>query len=868
MGNKNTKFFDDLSKGATWSAGVAFKRSNPLPLDRYSVFETKALAEAYATSNAVAYPGQVITVAEGNKMVAYVLAENTEGTKLELQQIGIIPTGDGKTIDVTENGVISLLAADAQVDEKNEAGEATGNKVVNAGSQLTLQADGTIKWVKPDTSTAEGQAAAIKALQDNDALINPIVVKPIEGAEPKPESNLWDALDAEAITRAEADKSLGDRIDVLEKKEDKDTTYSVKDGEKVLSLDGTAFGTTLKIVYADGKIKLLGIGDALISEFDASAFVADGVLEDANYEAETKDLIFTWNIVTGTDEEGNPIYKTDRVNIGDLVDTYTAGNGLDLTDGQFSVKLAENSEMFLTVDTNGIKLSGVQNAIDAAEGRAATDAQSKADKALEDAKADTDTKLANYYKKTETYSQTEVNELIKDFATDKEVEDAVAAEAARADKAEKANADAITAIKADATIVTFKGVEEALAGKQATGDYATKTEAQGYADAKDTAISAAQGKADSAYTLAQGAQAAAEAAQSTANTNAANTDELEKVLYGRVITGSEEYPETVESGIIGDLANARTRLSTVEGTLSAIGEGTYKVPEAVNADKLDGKDSSDFEVAGAAAQALADAKTWVGEQDYSTNTRVKGLEDRIKAEEDKVDNDTTYTFEDGTEGTFKVTAKGGTVQTVNTGAKAYTDTAIASALAEAKKYTDDNDADTKYGIVYDKTNKKIKLTNNVSETEIDATDFIKDGMIESVTLSDDGLNLIITWNTDAGKTDVTTIPLSGLVDVYTGVDGSEIKVSVSNDNKISAELKATVTEDIAKGVAAKTTIDTYGDIVTHNASEFAPSDINTGVMSVTSLHDAIVVENTDGAITINFADEIILNGGGANVAAE
>ena len=88
----------------------------------------------------------------------------------------------------------------------------------------------------------------------------------------------------------------------------------------------------------------------------------------------------------------------------------------------------------------------------------------------------------------------------------------------------------ITAIKADATIVTFKGVEEALAGKQATGDYATKTEAKGYADAKDTAISAAQGKADSAYTLAEGAQNAAEAAQNTANTNAANIDELDKFL--------------------------------------------------------------------------------------------------------------------------------------------------------------------------------------------------------------------------------------------------------------------------------------------------------------------------------------------------
>lgn len=66
------------------------------------------------------------------------------------------------------------------------------------------------------------------------------------------------------------------------------------------------------------------------------------------------------------------------------------------------------------------------------------------------------------------------------------------------DAAVKVNSDAIAAMKKDATITTFKGIEEALAGKQAAGDYATKTEAQGYANAKDAAIQAAQKAADDA----------------------------------------------------------------------------------------------------------------------------------------------------------------------------------------------------------------------------------------------------------------------------------------------------------------------------------------------------------------------------------
>ena len=73
------------------------------------------------------------------------------------------------------------------------------------------------------------------------------------------------------------------------------------------------------------------------------------------------------------------------------------------------------------------------------------------------------------------------------------------------DAAVKVNTDAIAGIKNGETMNNFKAVEEALAGKQAAGDYATKTEAQGYANAKDAAIQAAQTAADNAATAAANA---------------------------------------------------------------------------------------------------------------------------------------------------------------------------------------------------------------------------------------------------------------------------------------------------------------------------------------------------------------------------
>lgn len=52
------------------------------------------------------------------------------------------------------------------------------------------------------------------------------------------------------------------------------------------------------------------------------------------------------------------------INAKNLVDVYTAGDGIDLIDNEISIKLDETGEAFLTVGENGLKLDGVQTAID------------------------------------------------------------------------------------------------------------------------------------------------------------------------------------------------------------------------------------------------------------------------------------------------------------------------------------------------------------------------------------------------------------------------------------------------------------------------------------------------------------------------
>lgn len=60
------------------------------------------------------------------------------------------------------------------------------------------------------------------------------------------------------------------------------------------------------------------------------------------------------------------------------------------------------------------------------------------------------------------------------------------------DGAVKTNADAIAAIKDHASVDSFADIMTEMAKYQLSGDYATKTEAQGYANAKDGAIAEAK----------------------------------------------------------------------------------------------------------------------------------------------------------------------------------------------------------------------------------------------------------------------------------------------------------------------------------------------------------------------------------------
>lgn len=84
MAISREELLNNLQKaGAYWNTGVTFKRTNPVPIEMYSIFGSSEDASSYSTNNPVAYVGQIITVIEDGAVTHYTI-KNAEGDLEEL----------------------------------------------------------------------------------------------------------------------------------------------------------------------------------------------------------------------------------------------------------------------------------------------------------------------------------------------------------------------------------------------------------------------------------------------------------------------------------------------------------------------------------------------------------------------------------------------------------------------------------------------------------------------------------------------------------------------------------------------------------------------------------------------------------------
>lgn len=561
---------------STMAMPSGMNRMGQFPLDMSSVYYDEASLKAYAESGAIAYVGQIVSLVDETKGTVTVYSiQDTAGT---LKEVGSVPMGDDLSIDVadgkvklhdfgtayykyvpevkdeeTDEVITPASYERVEVSEENPWKAGLEPKLVSHGGQLV------IGWYEPNPTTIEGVNDQVTAVQGSVADIENEIGTP--ATEDQPATGIYKEIEDVDVKVEELSDSVGsesdslnedvntiwahvnnhtDRIEALEEKEDKDTTYTVASGEKVLKLTGTEFSTEISIKHENGRISLTGVDGTEIAGFATSDFTKDSFLENVDYDEATKSLVFTWNTESGI--------SIDTVDISDFVDTYTA-SGVEGTTVKVTASTTDNVHTVSAEVVEG-SLKNVHIAADAAI------EQSKIAGLVDNLANKLEANALTPYAKTEDISDSlakaesavqpdaldayvtseALGTTLEGYATDNELQ-------AVSDKADS-NANSITNLtgRLDGivaqggepnTINTIKvnNVAQAIAEDKSVNitvptKFTDITDDSGF----DARITAAQNKADEGVTKAGEANVAAAAAQSKADEAfakaAANTESI------------------------------------------------------------------------------------------------------------------------------------------------------------------------------------------------------------------------------------------------------------------------------------------------------------------------------------------------------
>lgn len=188
-------------------------------------------------------------------------------------------------------------------------------------------------------------------------------------------------------------------------------------------------------------LKLTGKGGAEIATVPAADFIKDGMLENVTLEKNPKGqtagtyLHFVFN----TNAEKTDIY----VDVTELIDIYTGSNGVQVSGKNIRAVKDSSSESFLSIGDSGIKVSGVQAAIDTAK----QDVQTAIDKVESSVGLGTDGAFTAPASATYVNDATSVMNAITQLDTQAKANaDAIKAETTRATGEEKRITDTVIGV--------------------------------------------------------------------------------------------------------------------------------------------------------------------------------------------------------------------------------------------------------------------------------------------------------------------------------------------------------------------------------------------------------------------------------------
>ena len=388
-----TEFFEALNNGAKWNVGVSIARTNPLPLDANSVFQSVADLETYIRTNPLAYPGQLVSVIGETDLSAYhvtSVGENATYVKLAASTA----SGDLASDVATLQSQVSTLINDLDALEA----------IVGADAASGLRKD------------VADNAAAIKAVEGRlDTLEG---ADTVEGSVAK---QIKDAIAEYKTTDDAALKAVDDKVVALTEKvgtvpADKTVVEMISDAQAAATYDDTALVGRVTAIEGDylksaDKTELEG---KITTNTNAITALTDGV--DPEKIDGVKDLV---NWVDAHGAEVTQIKADIQANADAIAAETTRATGVEAgfetriaavegydhaADIQTAKDYADQQIAALGI-ADYAKTSDVTTAIATAKGEAIADAEGKIatakSEAIADAKTETENQIAAIRGETE-----------------------------------------------------------------------------------------------------------------------------------------------------------------------------------------------------------------------------------------------------------------------------------------------------------------------------------------------------------------------------------------------------------------------------------------------------------------------------------
>lgn len=434
MANNYEQIMALVNAGNKMGLSNTITRDNGIPLDLSSVYSSYNDAVVYAATKAIAYHGQPIAVITETDATLYVITPVSQGKvtigeteyDVYLKQVGAKTLGDEKSIVLSDNGVLSLYGFEAAANSTLPRKDPTTGKLEWVAIDQIVSGDGNTKTV---VTAAEGADITVTPSYDvaSDTYTYTLDVTLPEVPEYSVTKVAGDGVVTYTVTKD--GEAIGESIVVPNAYNDSSVISRIAAVE-ASTTDHTARIESIEAFFR-GAAADEGEGESLVNALDTLKEIQEYINNDGEVAKTVTANATAIATLVGTGD--GSIAKT----VSEAIAAQAA------TDASTYATQSSLAEVKATADAAAVK-SEVETAL-----------AGKVDNAT----------LNNYYTKTDTYTKTEVTELIAGITGDTtestasllsklETHEATAAEKFTALEAKdsaqdttiKANTDAIAAI--------------------------------------------------------------------------------------------------------------------------------------------------------------------------------------------------------------------------------------------------------------------------------------------------------------------------------------------------------------------------------------------------------------------------------------